>query len=103
MTTLVVLFNLKPGVSAEQYEAWARSVDLPTVRKLPSVAEFQVYRAGSLLGSSEAAPYQYIEVIRLHDLQALFADIGTPVMQKVASEFQAVADAPQFIVCNALD
>ena len=34
MTIIVVLFNLKPGVSAAEYEAWAKATDLPTVNSL---------------------------------------------------------------------
>jgi hypothetical protein len=37
MSTIVVLFNLKPGVEASAYEAWARDRDLPNVKALPSV------------------------------------------------------------------
>ena len=33
---LIALFNLKPGVSADRYEAWARETDMPTVRGLGS-------------------------------------------------------------------
>ncbi len=31
MTKIVVLFNLKPGVSVEAYERFARDTDLPIV------------------------------------------------------------------------
>ena len=37
---LIVLFSLKAGVSHEDYQAWALSRDLPTVRALPSIAGF---------------------------------------------------------------
>jgi hypothetical protein len=102
MTVLVVLFNLKPGVDRDAYEAWARAVDLPTVNQLPSVERFRVLRSQSVLGSEAPAPYQYVEVLDLNSLSALFNDIGTALMQKVASEFLAFADAPIFIVAESL-
>lgn len=102
MLTVVVLFNLKPGVKAGDYEAWARSTDLPIVNKLPSVREFRVLRSRGLLGSDAEAPYQYVEIIEIESVEALFADVGTPIMQRVASEFQAFAADPQFIVTGAL-
>ena len=34
MTTIVVLFNLKDGVDQDEYEQWARTVDIPSVRRL---------------------------------------------------------------------
>ena len=44
MATIIVLFNLKPGVDPGRYEAWARSTDLPIVRGLPAVQGFDVHR-----------------------------------------------------------
>ena len=38
MQTVIVLFNLKPGVDVAQYEAWARDSDLPVVNGLPSAS-----------------------------------------------------------------
>ena len=102
MTVLVVLFNLKAGVKRDDYEAWARAVDLPTVNGLASVDRFRVLQCQSVLGSEAPPPYQYVEILDLHSLPALFDDIGTPLMQKVASEFQAFAEAPVFIVTESL-
>ncbi len=102
MTTIVVLFNLKPGKTPADYEAWARSTDLPTVNALRSVDEFQVLRSNGMLGSNAPAPYQYVELLRINNMDGLFADIGSTMMQKVASEFQIFADNPQFIVCQSI-
>ena len=51
MTTIVVLFNLRPEVAPETYEAWAKRTDLPLVRAQGSVAGFDVLRSQGLLGS----------------------------------------------------
>lgn len=99
MTTVIVLFNLKPGVSVEQYERWARTADLPTVNGLPSVEHFELLRATGLLSGAGTAPYQYIEVLRVAGVPALRADIGaTPAMKDVARQFREFADNPVFIV-----
>ncbi|MCA1857364.1 hypothetical protein LE190_15730 [Massilia oculi] len=102
MTTLIVLFNLKPGVSAADYEAWARGTDLPTAGALPSVEKFEVLKSVSVLGSAASAPYQYIERIVVRDMAQLGADIATPAMQQVSAAFQAFADNPVFIVTETL-
>ena len=98
---IIALFTLKPGVDVEAYEAWARQVDLPTVNRLPSIGAFEVFKAKSLLGSAEAPPYQYIEILDVKDMDQFGQDVATPVMQKVASEFQAVANVT-FILTEAL-
>ena len=101
-TTIVVLFNLKPGVSPSDYEQWARTTDLPTVRKLDAVDQFSVLRTTGLLGSDAPAPYQYVELLVVKDMQQLGADVSSETMQKVAAEFQQLADNPQFILTESI-
>ncbi len=97
-TRIIVIFNLKSGVSAEEYENWARTVDIPTVNKLNSVDNFEVLRSVSVLGSDARPPYDYVEVLDVQDMEALGADVSTQQMQKVSAEFQQWADNPVFIV-----
>lgn len=101
MTKIIVLFNLKAGVSAEAYEAWALAVDLPAVNGLKSVDEFAVFRTSGLLGGGEA-PYQYVETIDVSDLEALGADVASEMMQKISAEFQQFADNPLFMISNSI-
>ena len=101
MTKIVVLFNLKPGISVADYEAFARDTDLPIVNKLPSVNKFEVLKAEGLLGGG-AAPYQYIEIIDVNNMELLGTDVSTDTMQKVAAKFRTMADNPLFIVTRNL-
>lgn len=99
---IVVLFNLKPGTDVAAYEKWARTTDIPGVRALRSVADFQVYRTTGVLGTDARPPYSYIEVIDVPDMNAFGADVGSEAVQKVAAQFQQFADNPQFILTQAL-
>lgn len=99
---IIVLFNLKPGVDVASYEKWARTTDIPGVRALRSVGDFQVYRAMGLLGTDARPAFAYIEVIDVPDMQAFGADVATEAVQKVAAEFQQFADNPQFVLTEAL-
>ena len=101
MTSVVVVFNLKAGVDPARYEAWARQTDLPNVKALASVRDFRVLRVATLM-SGARAPYQYVEIIELHSLEALRADVKSELMQRVAAEFREFADAPQFMVTEQL-
>lgn len=101
MAKIIVLFNLKPGVSISDYETFARETDLPIVNKLPSVRHFEVLKSQGLLGGG-SAPFQYIEIIDLNSLEQLGKDVSTETMQKVAATFQSMADNPQFIVTESL-
>ena len=99
---IVVLFNLKAGADVAAYENWAKTTDIPGVNALSSVKDFQVYRSTGLLGSDAAAPYQYIEILDIADMEAFGAATTSEAVQKVAAEFQQFADNPQFITTEAL-
>lgn len=101
MAKIVVLFNLKPGVSVADYEAFARETDLPIVNGLPSIDKFEVLRATGLL-SGGPSPYAYLEILDVNDMGQLGTDVSTPTMQKVAETFRSMADNPLFIVTEAL-
>jgi hypothetical protein len=102
MTTIVVLFNLKAGVSVDEYEDWARRTDLPNVNALPSVSSFRVLRAAGLL-SGAPGPYQYVELIELDSLEGFRAEVKSESMQAVAREFRAYADAPLFMLTESIE
>jgi hypothetical protein len=103
MKTLIVLFNLKPGTDKDEYENWANTVDLPTVRGLTSIKDFRILRSTGMFGADTPAPYQYVEIIDVSEWQQFGTEIGTDVMQKVAAEYQQFADNPQFIVTGSIE
>jgi REDY-like protein HapK len=103
MATLMVLFNLKPGVDAGVYETWAKQNDLPNVRALKSVPYFEVVRVQSLLGSDASPPYQYVEAIEVSDMDVFGKELTTELMQKTAAQFQEFTDNPIFMLCNSIE
>ncbi|MGP1275488.1 MAG: hypothetical protein ACQRW7_08725 [Caulobacterales bacterium] len=101
-TRIIALFNLKPGISAADYEAWAKAKDIPTVNGLKSVDEFTVFKSTGLLGSEAKPPYAYIEIIDVNDMGQFGADVSTQTMQAIAGEFQAMTDDLAFILTDKL-
>jgi hypothetical protein len=89
---ILALFNLRPGVAVADYEHWAKTVDMPTVNALPSIENFEVFRVTGKLGSSDAAPYAYAEIIDVRDMAVFAEDVATEKMQAVAAEFGRLAD-----------
>lgn len=102
MTIIVVLFNLKAGVQASEYEAWAKSTDLPTVNSLKSVDQCRLLRGSAMLGSNLPSPYQYIETIEVNSFAGFQEDLAGPLMQRVTQEFQKFADKPLMIVSQEI-
>ena len=102
MNTVIVLFNLKPEASPEDYERWAREQDLPVVNGLASVDRFEVLKASGLLIGEGDSPYEYAELIRVPDMDAFFKDLSDPAAQAGAAQFQQYADNPLFILTHPL-
>lgn len=102
MSTLIVLFNLKSDADVAAYEDWAKTTDLPTAGGLPSVDSFELFKSQGLLMSEETPPYQYVEVIKVIDMEQFGKDVSTETMLKVAGEFQSFADNPMFILTEQL-
>jgi hypothetical protein len=100
--TLIVLFNLKDATAMAAYEQWAASTDVPTVKRLSSVDDFRLYKTSGVLGVDGSAPYQYVEVIEVNDMDQLGKDISTETMQKVSAQFQAFADQPLFMMAGQI-
>jgi len=89
---VIALFNLKPEVSPDEYLAFARELDLPTVNALPSIDSFRVFRSTGLLFSDGAPPYSHIEIIDINDMDQFGRDASSEQMQAIAAKFQSMAD-----------
>jgi quinol monooxygenase YgiN len=100
-TTLVVLFNLKPGASAAEYEKFAREVDIPAARRDPAIASYEVLKAQGLQGGG-TPPYQYMEIVRVPDMAQFQASMQTPAVQELLATLMTMMDSPQIIVCQSL-
>ncbi len=101
-TRIIVLFNLKAGISVADYESWAKSKDLPTVNGLKSIDEFSVWKSTGLLGSEDKPPYAYIEILDINDMGVFGEDVSTDTMKAIAGEFQSMADDLAFIMTDKL-
>lgn len=103
MKSLIVLFNLKEGVSTTDYEAFAKELDIPTVKSLKSVSEFQVFKSEGIFGSETTPPYQYVEIIHFDSIENLISDMSNePKMAEIPAKFQEFADNPVFIVSELI-
>jgi hypothetical protein len=102
-TSLIVLFNLKPGVSETDYEQFAKTLDIPTVKGLQSVEDFRLYKSFGIFGSDAPPPYRYFEIIDFGTVETLVADMGNePKMAAIPAKFQEFTDNPIFILTNQI-
>ena len=100
---IIVLFNLKAGVAPADYEEWARTRDIPGVRSLPSIDDFTVLRTTGLLGGGGPAPYAYVEIIDVADIDGFWTDVATEASRAVATEMRAFVNGePIFMTTEEL-
>ena len=97
MATMIVLVNLKQGVSPEDYERWILNSYAPAVRSLPSIEDWRDYRVSGLLGSDAAPPYRYVVTLQVSDLGQLGRDMRKEEMQRLLSELHELADITQLM------
>jgi hypothetical protein len=56
VTTMVVVVNLKEGVSPEDYERWAKETYAAAVKALPSILDWQAYWVGACSPRTRSHP-----------------------------------------------
>ena len=102
MPALIVMFNLKDGVTEEDYEAWAKAADLPTVRGHKGVDAFELYRANTLFRTEDDAPYRYVEVIDINSMDQFNQDVASDLQKPISEKFREIADSPVAMLCDKI-
>lgn len=103
MTIVYWLVRLKPGVTAEDYQAFVRKVDYPAVKRIASIRS---YRSTHVVGSvppESTPPYDFIDVTEVDDLDAYLRDLEShPAVEEVHSQSAAMVEVVHCIVAEAV-
>ena len=97
MPAMIVLINLKDGVSPEDYERWILESYAPAVKNHSSVEDWRDYRVSGLLRSDAAPPYRYVVTLEVGDLDQLGRDVESEEMQRLLSELHEFAEVTQIM------
>jgi REDY-like protein HapK len=97
VTAMIVLVNLREGVSPEDYERWVLESYAPAVRELPSLGEWRDYRASGLLASDAAPPYQYVVTLEVRDLDQLGREMEGEEMKRLLCRLHELAEVTQIM------
>jgi hypothetical protein len=90
MQKVFVLYNLRPGVTIEQYEAWSREIDQRITPGQNGVIRFEVYR---IEGALRGVPHcQIIEDIEVDNHEVWANTLQGPGMAYVNETFGKYAD-----------
>jgi hypothetical protein len=94
---MIVLVNLKDGVTPEEYESWLQERYVPTILDLASVDEWRGYRVGGLPESDGEPSYEYVVSVGINDLEQLGRDMKNEQVQRLLGELGQYADVTQLM------
>ena len=98
MAKLIVIYSLKPGVTADDFEAWAGSIDIPGMDRLRKIEAFTTLRHGGEAGDSQA-PLDYVEVYHVIDTDSFdVSDMPHHFQHSMTGQFMGFAAAPKLMI-----
>jgi uncharacterized protein (TIGR02118 family) len=81
------LNKLRDGVDPADYERFVREVDYPLARRVPTIRSYVVTRLEGLLEGGEA-PYDYVEVVEITELEAYRQSLDPGASPEVKQFFE---------------
>jgi hypothetical protein len=104
MKAIILLYKLKTGITRDDFETWVREQDYPAMRALQSVERFTSYRLEKLLMGDGTPSQQYVEVFELNSLENFIGeDMPGEIVQQIMGQFMGFAEAPEFIIAEAVE
>jgi hypothetical protein len=95
--TMIVLVNLKEGVTPQEYETWLEECYVPAILEFASVDEWLGYRVGGLPESGGEPPYEYVVSVEINDLEQLGRDMKSEHVQRLLGELGEYAEVTQLM------
>ncbi|MCW3006102.1 MAG: hypothetical protein JWP17_728 [Solirubrobacterales bacterium] len=89
------LTHLRPGVDPQEYEQFLRDVDYPRTKELLPVSSYQATRIEGRAVSEGDAPYAYIEILDIDDVEGYrtaFANPTPEIAELIQQVFSYVDD-----------
>lgn len=100
---IIGFIKLKKDVNREQFEAFEKRVSQYNVT-LSSHENFKVLRTLEVMGNDHEAPlYDYIEIIDIHSLQAMYHNINhDDNLKQFIQEFTSFVEYAQFLTTESI-
>jgi hypothetical protein len=104
MSALILRYRLNDSVTPADFERWVSETDHPVMRGLRRVKRFETYRVIGLLMGAGQPSADYVEIFELDDLPGFTSeDMPGETVQSVMGSFMGFADAPEFLITEAID
>lgn len=103
MTTVYWLVRLKPGVTAEDYQAFVRRVDYPAVKRIASIRNYRSTRVAGSIPPETSVPFDFIDVVEVDDLEAYLRDLDHhPAVEEVHSQSAGMVEVLHCVVAETV-
>ena len=101
MAQIIIKYQLKAGVTPEQYEQWTLNHDYPAMRGLARVKRFTTHRITRNLLSEAKPSVDYVEFFEIPDMAGFLSeDMAGSVVQTIMGEFMQYVDNPEFLIAE---
>jgi hypothetical protein len=88
--TVWITYDIKEGVSPDEYRKWSRERDQPMASKQPGILSYEIFEVA---GAEDREPWaDVMEVITAEDWDAWLAVDQAPEMKEVVQEFWDICD-----------
>jgi hypothetical protein len=94
---MIVLVNLKEGVTPQEYERWLQERYVPAILDLAAVDEWHGYRVGGLPESDGEPLYEYVVSVGINDLKQLDRDMESEQVQRLLGALGEYAEVTQLM------
>lgn len=103
MTTVYWMVRLKPGVTAEDYQAFVRRVDYPAVKRIASIRSYVSTRVAGSIPADTPVPFDFIDVVEMDDLDAYLRDLDHhPAVEEVHSQSAHMVEVLHCVVAETV-
>ncbi|MDF7774450.1 hypothetical protein P1X14_04260 [Sphingomonas sp. AOB5] len=103
MAKVILQYRLVPGVTKDEFEAWVRTTDYPTMRGISRVASFANHRVRGLLIGEGEPEMDYIEIFDIPDFEGFTSeDMPGAVIQGIMGDFASRVENPVFLIADEI-
>lgn len=90
--------RLQPGVTAESYEEWVRTVDYPGGDEIESIILYRVYRVLGPFVGDPVGDYDYVEIAEVTGMGDYLRDLDEhpavePIVKQIGEYVESVGSA----------
>lgn len=104
MAVVMWFSKLKSGVDPEAYEEWVRRTDYALAQEIDCILSYKVYRVEGPFQHKVPGDYDYIEIVKITDLDAYREALQNhPSMDVIISQINTFVVGTGDVICHEIE